>query len=612
MAGERKGVAYEAIVKLALDQLVTKGLLKGKIFWNEKPVGMTIEPDFTVGADKNKPSHVFLVTHSGASGNSHMKFWRNLGELAEAKTRLPVFPRVYSIVFDPVIKPDLKALQGTAFDGQLVVGETEYGRALRAWVDNNAAELPKDKEQKAARISELIAGGTSGRALRSLIAELARELGVMTKGSRKELDALWTDERKRTPGRVPGARETFVRRGLAKLLVIPDDVRKEIVAGKRIFVETADLKPALILGILAKHVSLRGQPSRLHVSDPEVLSALSLLSQSDLDSILCKGVTQGVRAVVDQVRSVARLGVMLDAVVRFYEKLVKPGEMLEALEKQHANPSHLLSSGLGKDPFSDVWLFRIVLDLVKAIGGAKQGYGYAQLVQDIKKDSECSGLSEFVRAVTGQGEWSLPKSTEPVRRGLQDYVNRIPGTSFSRSLLAVVAYVLSSRLARLPKDKIVAAMPVLLETWVSSAFKARLLAHRGFDPVGVLVKRALAGLGAKEVYLSGCFGQAAGGLKTVLAGTTKVTIVKGTLVNWQSVSSAGRDHKKKELCARAVALRYEWDSQTRRFISRKGVKKLILVVDGTWRQEELQTLASAGWDEIYYPDEMDRLIKAIV
>ena len=42
MAGERKGVAYEAIIKIALDELVRKGKLAGIVFWNEKPNGMTI------------------------------------------------------------------------------------------------------------------------------------------------------------------------------------------------------------------------------------------------------------------------------------------------------------------------------------------------------------------------------------------------------------------------------------------------------------------------------------------------------------------------------------------------------------------------------------------
>ena len=77
-------------------------------------------------------------------------------------------------------------------------------------------------------------------------------------------------------------------------------------------------------------------------------------------------------------------------------------------------------------------------------------------------------------------------------------------------------------------------------------------------------------------------------------------------------SDAGRDHKKKELCGRAVGLRYSWDAKTKTFIKRPGVDKLFLVVDGTWRQSDLDALIRAGWDEIFYPDEMDKLAAAIV
>jgi len=69
---------------------------------------------------------------------------------------------------------------------------------------------------------------------------------------------------------------------------------------------------------------------------------------------------------------------------------------------------------------------------------------------------------------------------------------------------------------------------------------------------------------------------------------------------------------KKELCGRAVALRYSWDLKSKKFTPRRGVRKLTLVVDGTWRQSDLDALVRAGWDEIFYPDEMEKLAKAII
>jgi hypothetical protein len=258
-----------------------------------------------------------------------------------------------------------------------------------------------------------------------------------------------------------------------------------------------------------------------------------------------------------------------------------------------------------------VWLFRLICEYVKAIGGMKQGYGYAQMVRDIKRLARGVEMIRFVRATVDVPTWRLPQSTEPVRRGLQDYVNRISGTSFSRALLAVVAFTLSKRLADLPISKLKAAADSLAETWISSAVEARLLTHRSFDPVGWLIVDALHECPHREHYIEACFAEAAPNRASELSGTTKVIRAKHTLINWQSASDEGREHKKKELSGRVVALRYSWDSATVRFVPRAGIEKLVLVVDGTWRQDDLNALAASGWDDIFYPDEMDKFVASI-
>jgi hypothetical protein len=301
---------------------------------------------------------------------------------------------------------------------------------------------------------------------------------------------------------------------------------------------------------------------------------------------------------------------MLNSVVCHYSTLIEPSGMLAALQKQHKDPAYLLPAASVAGYPSDVWLFRIVFDLIKAFGGAKQGYGYAQLVQDIKAEVSDGKVLRFVRVATAAPGWSLPTSTEPVRRGLQDYVNRIPNTSFSPQLLAVVAFVLAKRLGGLPKEQLDKVGPALAEIWASSTFEARLLAHRGFDPIGILLKKALAGTSHRESYISACFADAAQNLATKLTGTTKVIIAGRTIINWQSSHGSHTNDKKKELCGRAVGLRYHWNGS--KFVLRPDIDNLILVLDGTWRDDDIQALVRAGWDEIYFPDEMDRVIKAIV
>ena len=38
----------------------------------------------------------------------------------------------------------------------------------------------------------------------------------------------------------------------------------------------------------------------------------------------------------------------------------------------------------------------------------------------------------------------------------------------------------------------------------------------------------------------------------------------------------------------------------------------MLLLDGTWTQKDLDTLVRAGWDEIYYPDEIDKLKASVL
>ena len=86
------------------------------VHWNVKPDGMSIDPDFTLGIDPHRPHTVLLVSHCRSSKESEKKTWRNLGELGEAKTVLPIVPQVFCLTFG-LFKEELTALQAAAFDG---------------------------------------------------------------------------------------------------------------------------------------------------------------------------------------------------------------------------------------------------------------------------------------------------------------------------------------------------------------------------------------------------------------------------------------------------------------------------------------------------------------
>jgi hypothetical protein len=610
VAGERKGITYEAIVKVALEELVRKGKLTGTVFWNEKPDAMTIEPDFTIGPDKDRPTHVFLVNHSGSAKNSDMKFWRNMGELAEAKIRLPKPARVYSVVFDAAIKEDLKALQEAAFDGQLQVGAADYGRRLQWWVEANSPGLPKDAEEKVETIRDAMKDKARTDNPKSLIDEFVRELGKLVETERTELDALWLMERKRSRGRAPASRETFLRRGVGKLLLLdhPDDIDpagrfKKTVSGERI--------------VALKTMGLAGDSiGGPRVTDPELLWAVRSLPSDALTEL--HKIRQGDRIAewIEALLGLSALKAQLDYIGGKWAKLCEGAGLYAELKRCHEQP-WAVAPTLITSSSRRVWLFHLLVEWIKLVAGTRTAYGLAQLVEDVDRLARDAAHKKAVKAILArEPNWQAKRSVE---LGLTDW-HSSPSKQhfgFADDDLARVADALARRLAQIRKPT-ASDQAQFVEAVIQSVLEAKLLTYRNFKPFEVLLARELtkAGIaGSMEVAVRACFAEAASDAGAQLdprsSGTT-VMRVKNTLINWQSASDEGRDHKKKELCGRAPALRYTWDTKQKAFAKRPSTDKLILIVDGTWRQDDLDALEFAGWDEIFYPDEMNKLVKAIV
>ena len=171
--------------------------------------------------------------------------------------------------------------------------------------------------------------------------------------------------------------------------------------------------------------------------------------------------------------------------------------------------------------------------------------------------------------------------------------------------------ILSEELSQFTVEKIQELRYAIKVQYIAKEYEATLLAHRGFEPLlGLLIDAKITSSPSDKRNIRTCFAEKAG--LTRLGGKTSVLLKKHTIINWQTATDAGRDHKRKELCGRAIGLRYTWNAEKKQFEPRPGVQKLILLLDGTWRQKDLDALVRAGWDEIYYPDELDQLKKAIV
>lgn len=612
MAGERLGITYEAVVAHCLGVLHDRKKTTGAIHWGARPAGMSIDTDFIIG-DVNAPDALVLVTHSGSEKESNRKFWRNVGEVAEAKTRLATVPRVVSVLFDDTIKPDIKLLGQSTFDSQLAVGDRTYGRKLIEWVRTIEKALPADREEKLATISEWVNNKSRQAApvldhLRTLTSDLEGALRKLP----SPLDALWAKSRL-LAGKARIAKTTSLRRGLGKLVLLPSAM--DATAWPRVKLSEADAAVALSLGFASP--SIKGPT----ISDPDILWTLGALSRDEAKAILDEQPLDRMAVWMEPLLELPRLEQQVTWIEENWSSLRDPAGLFAALTRCASNPSSLgpsVPSGTRR-----VWLFHALVDVLKALSDRQQGFGLSVLLADIAALQGDTRHRKTVSALAARAgvrnvKW---RDDRGVSLGLGDWSNGPSAQGFPLypDDLARIADALARRLASYPNGALDAVKASMRDVVVATNLEARLISYRLFDPLGALTRVWLKEAGRRVTECPvepACFSQYArsafGADLDPRSGGTSLIRCQQTLINWQSCTDSGRDHKKKELCGRAVAVRNSWDASAKRFVARPDVKRMLLLLDGTWRDDDLSALAKAGWDEIFYPDEMDKLVKAIV
>ena len=567
MAGERKGKAYEALVYLALQELITEKALAGPVHWNVRPQGMNIEPDFTLGVDKDHPNTVILLGHSGSTGDSHKKLWRNIGELVEAKTLLPDSPRVHCLTFG-VIKSDLERLQTAAFDGFRYLRLNEEPKALRSDVES----LLKTKKMK-----DSVLSGTFSPSAQTL-RFVKRLLTDLCASNNTEMENLWRLHTSRPMPPLRSPSPSSFRRGLAKLLVVPSWEMAVALFLKR--------KPVDAPPILARLHITRVFRGKHFANDAEVTRLFQAVPLVSLRELYEKDWGASVSRMVRVLREPEQVSAITDYFIKNQTKLKDPVRLHALLSKGYRSEG----KRLGRLDVDGNWVFDFYLSLAKAIRGTKNAYGYAQLAKDIVDNrgygvSLCDESQKLLLSPWGNlSEWSTGQLV------LDD------------EIVQTLAAALAS-CGRSAKTW-VKAVTEAEDVYISTYLEAKLAAHRSLDPVGVIVLGALGGSKSRVVT---CFAERIG---TARSGKTECLVVRNTIIKWQSAHGSHTNDKRKELCGRAIGLKYHWDGTD--FVPRAGVKKMVLVLDGSWEQGDINALLQAGWDDIFFPDEIDRLMNAIV
>lgn len=590
MAGERTGKTYEALIKISLDRLKQRNRILGDVFWNETPEGINVEPDFIIGRTINQPEIVIMVTHFNASKQSIMKYWRNLGELCEIKTSLSPSPVAINIIFNSVMEESLKVLQSVAFDGQIIFGDKVYSQELQSWVDSNEALLPANQNEK---VDTIIRLSNSNPELYSLLENIEADLEKCIDHSSQNLGQLWELEKQRHKGTPPTCRETCIRRGLSKLLIFEDiDLGIALYKGERI-------RPEKIPDYIYETSLAKKTISKAVPVDHEILSAVSMLKEEEIKKI-CQTTNEieVMQAYLSRIRSSGNISYMGEYILSEYSSLINEEVLYERIIELHNDPKALMTVPNSNQywPPSDVWIISYLIELIKAQSGKANGFGNQQLAKEVVASgfgttSDRTSASQF-----GGGF------------GFASWLTRNP-SAFKDELVKGIAHVLSKHLNEIGYENVrrLVESHRVQQVLINNLIEAKLCTHPSFMPLYTLLSDSITcSIGAIKT----CFAEKAGLNGT--AGNTTVAICGKTIIVWKTATDSGKDHKRKELCGKAVGLRYTWDGKNKQFITRPGVEKIILLLDGTWTQKDLNALVNAGWDEVFYPDEIDKLKAAIV
>jgi hypothetical protein len=651
MAGETRGELAEAIAYYALTRaLRSVGHHSSKVFWEQKPSSIPVIPDITLGPSPDEPEAILLITACDAPKNFAEKFWRNLGEQFDAKSRIHPGPLVINLIFLSQIKPELIRLTEEISDVTILVDRVaETDSAIPRFLNTFAAKAPPKKEEKLQLVADLCNRRSSpydpefSREAQALSGMLAKVLS----SKQPRHPGLWqlmAEDFRSRKGLTTEAKITMLRRGVARWSVfgaklLPSVLQQHLAKGTIALEQTG--KTLSDLGVLEEKKSIltssKGPAYAIPNPDPQAKTMLDSAGfdlRTSLEFFLraAKNKPQGLEALRKAVESAPNelhaFALHLrqiptiaeewhDYVKSRWADLCNPERCHQLLIQCRNDPSLSGAVRVPEGCERRVWIYDHLVALLRAQPkGRNNEYGYNFFVSRFKRDATGRELLALLRRVIAAApsrtqskclKWTqttLLKSSEPGRRGFQEWLNG------EKDLLPVItacfAYALSKALCEtrttleIPRERYIASHAYSL--W------NKLLTYPDFEPLAQLIEAA--GNGKLERRMQESLLLDIGPEAVQEAGRVQLLAAKSALILWRSAYGTHAKDKKKELGARARTLRFRRNREGV-WVNNKAMK-LLLVVDGEFSKEDLRYLLESGFDQIFYPDEMGKLTQAIV
>lgn len=584
MADEVLGHVYEVLTRIALEDC-TKVIKAGEqTFYEQKPKGITIKPDLTIGADKDHPRIILQISHTNAERASEKKFWRNVGEFVDARLALGSKTIIANIVLDSGQKRQLAVVSEALFDGFLEADRAAYGKDLLKLGEAWTADIKANKVAKSDRLAyvrgELKVNAKAKKTVQSFAADLESTLSATSKLSAGWFGASQAMHKTRPTPRIPTRRVTTVRRGLGRLIPIPDESELIGVLGA-----IRSQVPIVVPGYMSEAglASPIAGGKKHRVDHTELTSLVSTLDDATIVE-LWKKTRKASKALlqacmgIEQASDFPRFHAAMDSV---YSTISTKAGMERALSQCFRNPDDLLGTSVGLASASNygVWLFDYVMTVIKASTGKQQGYGYTRLDNEAK---------------TGLGTGIGPHVSEFIARR----------KSLRKDLLSAFSSVLAENLKKIGHAWFQSADKTISDFYLRGLFEDKIYKSSKLDPLALLIDREIRKLRAERISRFPTLLSHEAARRNI--STVEMYKVGKSAVLWQSASDKGVAHKTKELMGRLGMLRVRRSAKGS-LIPNADVAKVALVLDGTWSAAHIQRLVEAGADGIFYPDEMDKL-----
>jgi hypothetical protein len=599
MAGERAGRIYEALVASGLIRSPLTRM--GSIHWNPESPSLMVRPDLVIG-NPERPSTIVLITRAGSRRDWHKKFWRNVGEVIDVRI---VFPSAALVSVNLGTEPKEELITALSAVVDVVVFPPRSEREhLERWADSIEPGAPKDADELLEHVSAALKKADSE--VKRVVSVIAQSI-AKAKPPKQNWSAVAASQAKRKErsriAREGWSKPPSIRRGLAKLLVFgsPSTVVSQL--GPRGALSEPLGRAMEEFGWASKSIA------GWRASDPELSEVLGHFSKDVLQSVLETCTTPELMAMCADVASTQWLKETA-SFLKTRRADLSDAELLQALlSDSRANVSALGIRCAPPKGLVGSWLFRSLSAFLKAASGRKQGFGYEQLIGDIRTiSSRPKDLVGVINCGATREDIRRAGSTDSLRRKLVDWVSGLAGdVSLLDWQIALVALVLARRVAGLDASAFNRGCESFVPMMRRLTYEDRVAPYAYFEPLPQMIESVLRQSGMTPNLVprhATLFSDLPESDREVA--TCPVLALGGVRIYWKSSHGSHTGDKTKELCGRGFALRY------RRSISGavtpfRDVTFSVLVLDGDFSGAEVEHLVRAGWDEVVSSRDMAKL-----